>query len=336
MKQSEYKFLDKNVRSVYDILKNPGKFTRTEIASKTGISITTVTNIVDMFVEKGMVRFQYSKKHNTKYVSLHPERYILVYDLTEPRFRTLVLDLNGDLKNIFYSPNLVYSPYRMIDEEIAIHIRDTEWYISSMYKRFHCIGVAYLMPGHFDIHTMKVVSPRFPQINRLDFDSILSNNTMSQTTVLCDMRECYLQIASDNLGEDEIGLAVFIEKNEIATSLIKGCSNVTVPFYAPFGKAVIRDGHMLESISKFIEEPSAVANIIAEEIRELSKRVPLNQVFIFGNRYDDFGEFRKLISEELNKKPAFYLPSVNLEINNCSVLTEIVAKVRDKRYLNKK
>jgi hypothetical protein len=106
--------------------------------------------------------------------------------------------------------------------------------------------------------------------------------------------------------------------------------------YAPFGKAVIRDGHTLVSICREIPNPHEVAPIFAEEIFELSKKIPIENVFIVGDRYYPMPLFAKVVSEELEiyrSETRTFLPKIRFDIDKSSQIAEIAYKIRDLHYL---
>ncbi len=331
-------FKEENVRAVYDIIKKPGKRTRTDIASETGISLPTVIKIVDAFAKAGMVRLYSAAKNgrSTKFVSLHPEKYCVVFDLTVEKFKAYVIDLHGRLILEYTSLSLIYGPYRMIDEIMNIQLRDTLGMLKEKFKRCHCFGYGFLTPGYFEDDIMKVSSPRVPHINRLNYKKILEDNPLHKTVLFCDIRECYAQSINNYVNPNSSSLLIFFDLNDISTGYLTGYFRGNTLSYAPFGKAVIRDGHILESICREILDPHQVAPIFAEEIFELSKKVPIDNVFIMGDRYSPMYLFAKLVNSEFNKyriRNRTFLPEIHFEENAMPHVAEIAAKIRDKNYL---
>ena len=83
-------FKRENVLAVYNLITKSGKRSRTEISESTGISLPTVIKIVDVFAKAGMVRLSSVTVNgrSAKYVSLNPEKYCIVFDLSTEKFKT--------------------------------------------------------------------------------------------------------------------------------------------------------------------------------------------------------------------------------------------------------
>ena len=331
-------FRKENVLAIYDLIKLPRKFTKSEISELTSISLPTVTKIVNCFIQSGMIRISNYKNNGkaTKYLSLHPEKYCVIFDFSNSKFISYIVNLRGEIKSQYVCENLVYGPDRMIDEKADIQVKYTLDMIHGKYKKYNCFGYGFLLPGDFDSEKMKVISPRYTQINRINFDKLICDHQINETTVFSDTRECYAQSTAHITDNGQTSLMIFFDLNDISTTLLIN-GEVHVPLkYAPFGKAVIRDGHTLESICREIPDPHKVAPIFAEEIFELSKRMPIDNVFIVGDRYYPMPLFTKVVSEELDayrSTTRSFIPNVRFDIDKSTQITEISYKIRDSHYL---
>lgn len=331
-------FRKENVLAIYDLIKLPRKFTKSEISELTSISLPTVTKIVNCFIQSGMIRISNYKNNGkaTKYLSLHPEKYCVIFDFSNNKFSSYLVNLRGEIKSKYICENLIYGPDRMIDEKADIQIKYTLDMIRSKYKKHNCFGYGFLLPGNFDCDQMKVTCPRYAHINRIDFAKLILNHNLNRTTVFNDIRECYAQGSVSATDEGQTSLMIFFDLNDISSALLIN-GKISSPLkYAPFGKAVIRDGHTLESICREIPDPHKVAPIFAEEIFELSKRMPIDNVFIVGDRYYPMPLFTKVVSEELDayrSTTRSFIPNVRFDIDKSTQITEISYKIRDSHYL---
>lgn len=338
MNDSLSSFRRENVFAVYELIKRPGKLKRTEIAEYTQISLPTVTKIVDTFCKSGMVRLSKYKENGRvpKYVSLHPEKYCVIFDLSCESFKSYIVNLRGEIMTEYVCSNLIYGPPRMIDEKTYIHIKGTIDTVNYKYKKYNCFGYGFLLPGHFDPQKKRVISPRFPRIYGINFPKLIEQFKLDKTTVLCDIRECYAQSAISRTENGQSSMIIYFDLNDISTGyLVRGHTSPPLK-YAPFGKAVIRGGHTLESICREIQDPHQVAPIFAEEIFELSKKLPIDNVFIMGNRYSPMLLFAKVVSEEFEayrNNERTFLPSIKFDTGKLPHIPEIAAKIRDKHYL---
>lgn len=331
-------FRKENVLAIYKLIKQSGKLTRTEISKITSISLPTVTKIIDCFAESGMIRISNCKTNGkvSKCVSLHPEKYCIIFDFSSEKFVSHLVNLRGEIKATHICENLTYGPDRMIDEKADIHIKYTLEMVKINHKNYNCFGYGFLLPGHFDSVNMKVISPRYPQINRINFNKLIKDCKLDKTTVFCDIWESYANSIDSLTSSGQSSLMIYFDLCDISSALlVNGSSHIRLK-YAPFGKAVIRDGHTLESICREIADPHRVAPIFAEEIFELSKKIPIENVFIVGNRYSPMPLFTKVVSEEFEiyrNGTRKYLPDIRFDLDTSSHISEIAFKIRDMHYL---
>lgn len=170
----------RNIYSIWNLFSERAVMTRQEMAEATGLSLMTVTNLVDQLDSFGVLEFaapvdnNQQKKAGRKadLISLSSKRHAwIVIDLTTLRFRFSALTLN--LKPIF--PVQIHTYKQELDYETNLRhfLYAAKKAIAEQINGREIIGAAVVVPGPYHVDTDRVSNKRVPQLNEIGIKAAL-------------------------------------------------------------------------------------------------------------------------------------------------------------------
>ncbi len=155
-----------NLRKLLDLLTLAPAMTRQELAEFAGLSLMTVTNLVDLLKEQDVLRLTPIHRgpvtgRKADAISLRGDRKAwLVVDISNTRFRLTLLGF--DIRPLM----------ELYDEEQGDYLQRLEHFLRSARKKVdealearELLGVAVVTPGPYEISSDTVSNQRLPQLN---------------------------------------------------------------------------------------------------------------------------------------------------------------------------
>ncbi len=173
-----------NLYYLWNVIRNCPGITRRELANRTGMSLMTVTNLVDCLEDHCALSFNRQETPSAGYsgagrkadsISLNDDNHAWVMlDLTDMRFRYVALTLN--VKTICASQPFAYDAKRGYEENFFEFLNESKGYIGQLLESRELIGIAVSVPGPYDVLSDVVNNMRIPQINSLRLKEILRSH----------------------------------------------------------------------------------------------------------------------------------------------------------------
>ncbi|MBR5224429.1 MAG: ROK family transcriptional regulator [Clostridia bacterium] len=167
-----------NVRRILDLLTLQSPRTRQSLAEATGVSLMTVTNLIDQLKEQrvlelvpvarssGMKRISGRKAEN---ISLRGNEHAwLIVDLSGLNFRYTLLGF--DLCLLAEKNCTAEGPYL---ERLESFLLSTREEISGLLNRRRLLGVAVVAPGPYEISSDTVYNQRLPELNEIKLKAMM-------------------------------------------------------------------------------------------------------------------------------------------------------------------
>ncbi|MDR2505080.1 MAG: ROK family protein [Oscillospiraceae bacterium] len=174
-----------NVVRIWDLLTERQIMTRHEMAQATGLSLMTVTNLVDLLNETGQLDFvpaEPEQKAGRKSVGRKAERISIsktknafcVIDLSEEFFRFTAL--RQDLEPILPPFKWLYDSVVGYTENLLRFLAGVREIIKTELAKREILGMAVVVPGPYDVAGDTVSNKRIPALNALKVKSLLREN----------------------------------------------------------------------------------------------------------------------------------------------------------------
>lgn len=232
-----------NIRAILDVLRQDGAITRQNIAERTGLSLMSVTNIVDQLLRNRVIEVlsapaqkgkkQVGRKADVVRLDVRDELWMVIM-LTDRHFRFATL--YADRSAGFNSQPWPFRREKTYEENLRAFLQECAVYIRE--RAPHIIGVAVVVPGPYDPDTDCVSNMRIPELN-----------------VIC---------LKKTLGELLGGLFVYVDED------VKFATRAYAEFYsdAPslyylyigvgIGGALAQEGRIFRSLNAVAGDPSQI------------------------------------------------------------------------------
>lgn len=173
-----------NITRIWEVLSSKTTVTRQELATKTSLSLMSVTNLVDHLNRHHVLSFASPVPENTvrkkaagrraEIISLNGEDHAwLLIDLTDRHFRFFALALNKSV--LCASPAWGYEENRGYQANVTGFLRRCRKTLENELRRREILGVAVVVPGPYDIDADQVHNKRIPEINAIAIKELLRN-----------------------------------------------------------------------------------------------------------------------------------------------------------------
>lgn len=168
-----------NLRNILDALQRNGTLTRQKIALETGLSLMSVTNLVDQLLRNHVIELlppsaQEAAKRQTgrkaELVSLDVRNDLwMVISLTDKYFRFATM--RADRKITYNSQSWVYLREQTYENNLRKFLTICAQFIAA--HASHILGIAVIVPGPYDPATDCVSNMRIPELNSICLKRLL-------------------------------------------------------------------------------------------------------------------------------------------------------------------
>lgn len=171
-----------NMERIWELFTAQAVLTRQDLAEGTGLSLMTVTNLVDQLKRCHVLSFsppvpqtgpgRRNAGRKADQISLCKERHAwIIVDLTELHFRFCALAL--DLSCIYESAGWAYDVQRAFSLNLRAFLRKAREIVEKKLRDREILGVAVVVPGPYDVVTDTVTNKRLPELNTLSIKQTL-------------------------------------------------------------------------------------------------------------------------------------------------------------------
>ncbi len=171
-----------NVIRIWEMLSLQPRTTRKKLASGTGLSLMTVTNLIDCLNKQHVLEFEWENQVDTsgrrsagrraELISISETRHAwVILDLTDIYFRYYAMTLN---KNLLPSA-FVYNYRQELDYAINLtdFLRRVRTAVGKEQKQREILGIAVVTPGPYDVNRDKIRNKRVPELNHICIRELL-------------------------------------------------------------------------------------------------------------------------------------------------------------------
>lgn len=180
-----------NIKLLFDIIANNDKITRSDAAKLSGLSLMTVSNIVDHLDRFDIIRHVDKEQTGTvgrraELLSINKDikRFIII-DLTSLEFSFIVLNL--DLTIHYRFGEWRYNSRRSYQDNLEEFLLIIDEYINAelLDEGFISIGVS--VPGPYDVDNDIVINKRIPSLMQLHLKSLINKVLIKDKTINYDI-----------------------------------------------------------------------------------------------------------------------------------------------------
>jgi predicted NBD/HSP70 family sugar kinase len=278
---------EQNIKKIFKEISANNGITRNEIAPRAGVSLMTVTTIVDALIKKRVVLEHTDKTSNNRYgrrpakIFLNAdEKKIIILDLTEREFCFVLLNLGLQAQNTFkhkYDYNIGY------EENLDLFLNNVKGItINSSNQENEYIGVGIISPAPCIDESEYVYCPRLPELKNINIRHIVKKYFDLEILIGEDVQLAMLSILdmmpeiSDRdvffiyIGNNGVGGAVWINGN-----VYFGCDG----YAGDIGQLSTPDGDRIENTiafstfereaAQYLKKEEAVCPRIKDNSREI-------------------------------------------------------------------
>jgi len=191
-----------NLKSIFTIIHQQGPTTRAFLSEKTGLSLMTVSNVVDVMLNDGLVAVTSKKTtlgagRKAELVDIDPHSHImLILDLSNRAFGHVVLGVNGrivlDAKPIPTHSELGY------EESLKAYLTDVSRELKEAGLLDHLMGVGISVPGPYLSEQDTVFNRLTPELNTMPL--LATVRPFFPSNVVYDVNEDVKYAAQANLA----------------------------------------------------------------------------------------------------------------------------------------
>lgn len=175
-----------SIKAIFASIADTEKTSRADISEQTGLSLVTVGKIADALLELGVIsqvkEIKPQAGRRAGILSVNPEKFAIVIDITSYDFRFAVLDLRLNLleKSIYqYNNDIGY------EENLALSISESAADFRRKFDFEKCFGVAVALPGPYNSDTDSVSTKRIPELCTIRIKNLISRH-FSEVPILLD------------------------------------------------------------------------------------------------------------------------------------------------------
>ena len=218
--------------------------------------------------------------------------------------------------------------------------RNIRYNIKTYYKlrKYYCFGEIFLLPGNYDEKTNKIINPRFPEINELDLKALSSKYHYTDNKIFVDVHTYYAKYVLSQLKENEYGLVFFYDRNELVSAFLKKGDDPYNIRYRPFAEYTMEGEYNIDTAFKRNCDPFYVREVLSRHVDDISKAVPIDKLFIFGNKYSSMKLFNDMFYEAYSlykTEDKFYMPEFDINIGESPYAIPALIDLRNRCYLHK-
>jgi len=165
-----------NMERIWALFSAREVLTRQDLAEGAGLSLMTVTNLVDQLKRCHVLSFstpvpqagpgRRNAGRKADQISLCKDRHAwIIVDLTEQHFRFCALAL--ELSCLYEGTGWAYDPQRTFSLNLRAFLRKAREVVEKKLRGREILGVAVVVPGPYDVVTDTVTNKRLPELNSL-------------------------------------------------------------------------------------------------------------------------------------------------------------------------
>lgn len=166
-----------SIKAIFASIADTEKISRADISEQTGLSLVTVGKIADALLELGVIsqvkEIKPQAGRRAGILSVNPEKFALVIDITSYDFRFAVLDLRLNLleKSLYqYNHDISY------EENLALSIGEAAVTFKRKYNFENCFGAAVALPGPYNADSDSVSTKRIPELCSIRIKNLISRH----------------------------------------------------------------------------------------------------------------------------------------------------------------
>ena len=167
-----------NLTRIVDTLSGSGGITRQEIVRRTGLSLMSVSNLIDTLAPHGAVDVLTDKKTRgsvgrpAELISLAARQLVFaVIDLISLSFRFDLVALDGS--QLGDTSMFPYDPANSYQENLEAFLKKHQQVLSDLGNRV--LGIAIAVPGPYDAHRDRVVNKRIPELGDIPLKALVQD-----------------------------------------------------------------------------------------------------------------------------------------------------------------
>lgn len=172
-----------NLNRIVDILGANKAVTRQEIASQTGLSLMSVSNLIDILLSQGVLDIMLSKNPSgsigrpAERISLSNSRHsLVVLDLTTLSFRCDFVSLNGSFQG---------SSHALQHDQQLSYLENLELFLGGVKRGIEqsqreILGIAVAVPGPYNVANDRVINKRITALGDLSIKTVITKNLGNQ------------------------------------------------------------------------------------------------------------------------------------------------------------
>ncbi len=171
-----------NISRMWELFVSHPFITRQELADGSGLSLMTVTNLVDHLNRYGVLDFAAPREESATgrksagrkadHISLSNTRHMwLVLDLTDEHFRFSALTLT--LSSLPSGAPWQYDTMADYAANLRSFLRMVRRHLDTALQGFDVLGVAIVTPGPYDVRFDTVINKRVPALNTLHIKQLV-------------------------------------------------------------------------------------------------------------------------------------------------------------------
>ena len=194
-----------NLRNIFMIIHQQGSTTRSILAKETGLSLMTVSNVVDVMLNDGLVAVTSKKSsagagRKAELVSVNPKSHImLILDLTSYAFDHVVLGVNGRVV-LDAKPIPTHSEMNF-EAALKAYLSEVRQELADAKLLDRLMGVGLSVPGPYQQDTDTVFNKLIPELNTMPLLSTVQ--IFFPSVLVYDVNEDVKYAAQANLAAME-------------------------------------------------------------------------------------------------------------------------------------
>lgn len=192
-KIDQFSIRKQNIEKIWNVLVKERQASRQTLAQETGLSLMTVTNLVDLFNAQQVLQSvtaptkrvagHSSAGRKAELLSVRNDTHAwLVLDLTSEHFRMCLLSLDGSLRHA--DDTYAYDPEQAYAENLAVFLRQVRNGIGTQLDGRILLGIGVITPGPYHADTDTVFNKRIPALNAVALRETLRREIGDYTYVI--------------------------------------------------------------------------------------------------------------------------------------------------------
>jgi len=262
-----------SIKSIFHVIASSDQISRSEISKQTGLSLMTVGKVADALLDMHIVvqakESKSSAGRRAGLLSLSPENYAVILDLTSRNFIKTVINMR---LNIVEKYHYSYIEDYYFEENLTLFLKEVSIFLSRNLRPESCIGFGVSLPGSYAPETDRYVGIRLPELSQIPIAESVAVLSPSRLAI----ESCFNAAATSNIARipnyrDKSILYCFVGENNVGGTVVhhgeilRGAHNAA----GNFGHMIIQRGRTLDSAIRADNTPAENAFELAKAIRNM-------------------------------------------------------------------